>query len=132
MRKLSGLVLVVLTLGACTTAPISQRSAVGSPTTTKTDAAGSQASLRGLAFAQSHCAGCHAVTSGRASSNPEAPSFEAIVNTPGLTAATLGPWLRDSHNFPAMMDFAIAPDQIDDLAAHMLALQRSDYTPPIQ
>jgi hypothetical protein len=72
------------------------------------------------------------VTSGRASSNPEAPSFEAIVNTPGLTAATLGPWLRDSHNFPAMMDFAIAPDQIDDLAAHMLALQRSDYTPPIQ
>ncbi|WP_257541473.1 hypothetical protein [Sphingobium sp. CFD-1] len=45
---------------------------------------------------------------------------------------SLKPWLRDSHNFPAMMNFAIDPEQIDDLAAYMTTLQRRDYTPPIQ
>lgn len=89
------------------------------------------AQLRGLAFAQQHCSACHAVDTG-ISPKPEAPSFEAIINTPGLTARTLNPWLRDSHNFPEIMNFKIAPGQIDALAAYMLTLKNPDYRPPIQ
>lgn len=92
-----------------------------------TDAARSD----GLAFAQRHCAACHAIDAG-ISPRPEAPSFEAVINTPGLTAETLRPWLRNSHNFPAIMNFEIAPDQIDALAAYMLTLRSPDYKPAAQ
>src|SRR3546814_5734249 len=67
------------------------------------DRAENTAAKRGMAFARSHCAACHAVGTGM-SPKPEAPSFEAIVNTPGLTAETLKPWLRDSHNYPEIMN----------------------------
>ena len=86
---------------------------------------------QGLAFAQKHCSICHAIDTG-ISPKPEAPSFEAIINTPGLTAQTLNPWLQDSHNFPEIMNFEIAPEQIDTLAAYMLTLKNADYRPPIQ
>lgn len=89
------------------------------------------AAARGLAFARTHCSACHAVNMG-ISPKPEAPSFETVVNAPGLTADTLKPWLRDSHNYPEVMNFAIAPAQIDDLAAYMLTLQNPAYTPPTQ
>src|SRR3546814_20054105 len=83
---------------------------------------------QGLAFAQKHCSICHAIDTG-ISPKPEAPSFEAIINTPGLTAQTLNPWLQDSHNFPEIMNFEIAPEQIDTLAAYMLTLKNADYRP---
>lgn len=89
------------------------------------------AAKRGMAFAQSHCTACHAVDAG-ISPKPEAPSFEAIVNTTGLAAETLKSWLRDSHNYPEIMNFAIAPAQIDDLATYMLTLKNPGYRPPIQ
>ncbi|NIJ15393.1 mono/diheme cytochrome c family protein [Sphingobium vermicomposti] len=89
------------------------------------------ASARGLNFARTHCSACHAVNMG-ISPKREAPSFEAVVNAPGLTADTLKPWLRDSHNYPEVMNFAIEPAQIDDLVAYMLTLQNSEYTPPTQ
>jgi|GEM_PF-190195 len=85
---------------------------------------------RGLAFAQANCATCHAIGAG-ASPRPQAPSFATVINTPELTAETLRPWLQDSHNFPETMNFAIAPDQIDDLAAYMLTLKDPAYRPPI-
>ena len=132
MRKLPVLALVVLTISACSSGQLSQKAAASRPMPAKAEVAGSERSARGLVFVQAKCSGCHAVTPGRSSPNPEAPPFETVVNTPGLTAATLKPWLRDSHNFPAMMNFAIAPDQIDDLAAFLITLQHSDYTPPIQ
>ena len=78
---------------------------------------------RGLAFAQAHCASCHAVARLKISPHPEAPTFEEVVNTPGLSSETLNSWLRNSHNFPEIMGFEIEPDQIDDLAAYMLTLQ---------
>lgn len=134
MRKLPVLALVVLTISACSSGPKSKGPGANRPTPAQASAAasGSGQSSRGLAFAQANCSGCHAVTAGRGSPNPEAPPFEVVVNTQGLTAATLKPWLRNSHNFPTMMNFAIAADHIDDLAAYMTTLQRSDYTPPIQ
>ncbi len=78
---------------------------------------------RGLAFAQAHCASCHAVARLKISPHPEAPTFEEVVNTPGLSSETLNSWLRNSHNFPEIMGFEIEPDQIDDLAAYMLTLR---------
>lgn len=89
------------------------------------------AAARGLAFARAHCSACHTVNAG-ISPKPEAPSFETVVNSPGLTSATLKPWLRDSHNYPEVMKFAIEPAQIDDLAAYMLTLKNPGYRPPIQ
>ena len=78
---------------------------------------------RGLAFATAHCASCHAVGRPAISPNPEAAPFETIVATPGLNSATLTDWLRDSHNYPEAMQFTIAPDQVEDLAAYMLTLR---------
>src|SRR3546814_19960419 len=95
------------------------------------DRAENTAAKRGMAFARSHCAACHAVGTGM-SPKPEAPSFEAIVNTPGLTAETLKPWLRDSHNYPEIMNFAIAPPQLDALAPYMLHLKTPAYKHPTQ
>ena len=85
----------------------------------------------GRAFAQQRCASCHAVTAGL-SPNPEAPPFAAVVNTPGLSDATLSDWLRRSHNFPQMMNFTIAPEEIDSLAAYMLTLKSPGYRPSSQ
>jgi mono/diheme cytochrome c family protein len=85
----------------------------------------------GLAFAQRHCAACHAVETG-GSPNPQAPPFDAIINQQDLSAETLKPWLRDSHDFPAMMNFAIDPEKIDELAAYMLTLKDPAYRPAIQ
>lgn len=93
--------------------------------------AGTIAAERGKAFAQAHCSACHAVDAG-ISPKPDAPSFEAIVNKAGLSAATLEPWLRNSHNYPEIMNFAIAPAQVEDLAVYMLTLRNPAYRPPIQ
>jgi mono/diheme cytochrome c family protein len=86
---------------------------------------------RGAVFAQAHCAICHSTGSG-SSPKPEAPTFEEIANARGLTIETLRPWLRDSHNYPEVMNFEIEPKQVDDLAAFILTLQSADYRPPIQ
>jgi mono/diheme cytochrome c family protein len=87
---------------------------------------------RGLAFATSHCSGCHAITAGQISPNPEAPPWELVVNKPGLTRATLRTFLRDSHNYPEAMNFTIDQRQIGDLAAYMLTLKSARFKPPIQ
>ncbi len=99
--------------------------------TTSASPVGEAPELRGQAFARTHCAACHAVDAA-ISPKPEAPPFETIVNTPGLTAETLKPWLQDSHNYPEIMKFAIAPAQVDDLTAYMLTLKNPRYRPPIQ
>jgi len=136
MRRLPALTLVALTLGACSSGPTTGETAArplaSAPAVTNAEVPGSEPAARGLAFAQTHCSVCHAVAAGQISPNPEAPPFEAVANTPGLSLATLTPWLHNSHNFPEKMNFAIDPDQIDDLAAYMITLQKSDYSPPTQ
>lgn len=89
-----------------------------------------EAAARGLAFAQSHCASCHAVAGGT-SPHADAPPFADVINDPDLSDETLIPWLRASHNFPAIMNFEIQPDHIDDLAAHMMTLKDPNYKPRI-
>lgn len=87
---------------------------------------------RGKDFAEAHCAACHAIVPDKLSPNPESPPFEAVVNTTGVTARTLGAFLRDSHNFPGAMAFRIQRANVGDLAAYMVTLKRADYRPDIQ
>lgn len=91
----------------------------------------SASASRGLTFAKANCAGCHAVEGSGASPNAEAPAFAAIANMPDLTGETLRQYLRDSHNFPAAMNFSVEPAQIDDLADYVVTLKRADYKPDI-
>ena len=115
---------IVLAAGGCTAGP-------GRPSIPPAASSQDTPAGRGLAFAQARCAACHAVSTGL-SSVPEAPTFESIANTAGLSRETLRPWLRDSHNFPEAMKFTIAPEQVDDLAAYILTLKSPTYRPPIQ
>lgn len=86
---------------------------------------------RGLALAEARCAGCHAVGANQSSPNPESPSFEDVANRPGLTAASLGRYLRDAHNYPAAMDFTIERRHVRDLSAYFVTLRRPGYKPAI-
>lgn len=86
---------------------------------------------RGLTFAQARCAQCHGVMPGTASPNPESPAFEAIANQPELTRVTLATFLRDSHNFPAAMNFSVSAADVDDLTAYLLTLRKPGYKPAI-
>ncbi len=123
MRRVIAIAAVAALAAACQPAPEPQ-SAAADP----------DAEVDGsvLAFAQAACGGCHAVEQYDLSPNPDAPEWPRIVNTPGLTAATLSGWLRDAHNYPVEMDFDLDAPQVDELVAYMMTLQRDDYEPPIQ
>lgn len=130
MPHLPTLVLLTLIAGAAATWPSAQSPASATNRTAKAPRL-SAAAQRGLAFAQTRCAGCHGVARNSGSPNPESPAFEDIVNKPGLTRTTLRAFLRDSHNYPAAMNFTIDRRQIGDLADYMLTLKRRGYRPAI-
>lgn len=119
MTKFVPLAALALTLAACAPTKLPTRQVI--------ELTGQEA--RGYAFAKANCAGCHAITANAASPNPEAPPFDAVVNTKGLTARTLETFLRDSHNFPGQMAFEVDPAKVDDLTAYMLTLKRPCYQP---
>lgn len=78
---------------------------------------------RGLAYAQSACASCHAVEAGQTTSpNPEAPPFEVIANLPGMTPTALNAWLHSPH--PSMPNLIVAPNDRGDVAAYFESLRR--------
>jgi mono/diheme cytochrome c family protein len=89
----------------------------------------SVAARRGLAFAEQRCSACHAVTSNASSPNPEAPPFEDVANRPEVTPASLRQFLRDSHNYPAAMNFAVGAAEVSDLADYMATLRKPGYQP---
>lgn len=119
MQKPLSATLVLLSLAACTAVP-----KLAPIELTEQEA-------RGYAFAKTNCTGCHAITATATSANPEAPHFQAIANTPGLTRETLRTFLRDSHNYPAAMNFTVEPGEVDDLTAYVLTLRKADYKPEI-
>jgi mono/diheme cytochrome c family protein len=86
---------------------------------------------RGRSFAEARCAGCHAVAANHSSPNPESPSFEDIANRSGTTTQTLGQFLRNSHNYPAAMNFTVESARIRDLASYIMTLQKPGYRPAI-
>ncbi|MEO0688847.1 MAG: hypothetical protein AAFY51_00975 [Pseudomonadota bacterium] len=78
---------------------------------------------------QGVCGDCHAVQRPFQSPNPDAPSFEAIANSAGLTEETLSAWLLDAHNYPEQMDFELSEAEAREVADYLVTLQREDYTP---
>jgi len=88
-----------------------------------------RATARGQAFADAHCAQCHAIRANGSSPNPEAPPWDDIANRPGVTADTFATFLSDAHNYPAAMDFTVERGAIRDLAAYLLTLRKPGYRP---
>jgi mono/diheme cytochrome c family protein len=79
----------------------------------------------GLALAQDVCAQCHAVTKGAARSpNANAPRFEAIAKTPGMTSAALHAALQTSHR--TMPNLVLAGDDMANVIAYILSLKGDD------
>jgi mono/diheme cytochrome c family protein len=91
----------------------------------------SAAQQRGLAFAEQRCSACHAVTGNRVSPNPESPPFQDIANRTGVTRSTLRQFLKDSHNYPAAMNFQVEDKQIGDLTDYIMTMHRPGYRPSI-
>ena len=78
---------------------------------------------RGLAYARASCASCHAVEVGHMlSPAPQAPAFEELASTPGMTGRALRAWLNSPHE--TMPHLIVDPDAVDDLAAYLAALER--------
>jgi mono/diheme cytochrome c family protein len=77
---------------------------------------------QGLAYAQKTCSGCHNVLrTGAASPNKDAPPFNQIANTPGMSITALTVWSRTSH--PTMPNLVIPPNDIDNLIAYIMSLR---------
>jgi mono/diheme cytochrome c family protein len=78
---------------------------------------------RGLAYARTHCTGCHAVERGnRRSPNPRAPAFTAVAAVPGMTAMALHAALTTPHR--AMPNIVLDPRDRTAVVDYILSLAR--------
>jgi mono/diheme cytochrome c family protein len=78
--------------------------------------------LNGAAFAQEICAECHAVQAGQPRSpNGQAPTFETVAKTPGMTTIALTAILRTSHR--AMPNIILADDDLRNVIAYIMSLK---------
>ena len=77
---------------------------------------------KGHEFVQQICSECHTVEKGqRRSPNGEAPNFETIAKTPGMTTIALTAVLRTPHR--NMPNIIIADEDLRNVAAYVLSLQ---------
>jgi mono/diheme cytochrome c family protein len=68
------------------------------------------------------CATCHAVLPGQIrSAVAEAPSFEAVAATPGMTAMALNVWLT-AQSHPTMPNIILSPIDVQDVSGYILSL----------
>jgi mono/diheme cytochrome c family protein len=78
--------------------------------------------LKGATFAQQICAECHAVQAGQPRSpNGQAPTFETVAKTPGMTAIALAAILRTSHR--TMPNIILADDDLRNVIAYIMTLK---------
>lgn len=76
----------------------------------------------GAAYAKQVCAACHAVLSNQEFSPlPEAPTFESVANTPGMTELALTVWLQSSH--PTMPNIILKQDDLRNVVAYIRSLE---------
>jgi len=77
----------------------------------------------GAAYAKQICAACHAVLPNeQISPLPEAPTFQSIADTPGMTELALTVWLQSSH--PTMPNIVLEPDDMRNVIAYIRSLER--------
>jgi len=82
-------------------------------------------SQQGPALAHEACADCHLVDKGAGrSTDANAPTFEAIAKTPGLTSAALAVALQTSHR--TMPNVVIKGDDANNIIAYILSLKESN------
>jgi mono/diheme cytochrome c family protein len=77
----------------------------------------------GAAYAKTVCAACHAVLPNeQVSPLPQAPTFQSVADTPGMTEMALTVWLQSSH--PTMPNIVLAPDDMRNVVAYIRSLDR--------
>ena len=75
----------------------------------------------GLKYAQKACSDCHAVERDTEMLFSQAPSFQEVADTEGMTPRALVVWMSTSH--PNMPDLIIPPDDMDNVIAYIMSLQ---------
>ncbi len=76
----------------------------------------------GAAYAKQVCAACHAVLPNQEFSPlPQAPTFESVANTPGMTELALTVWLQSSH--PTMPNIILKQDDLRNVVAYIRSLE---------
>jgi mono/diheme cytochrome c family protein len=79
----------------------------------------------GAAYAKQVCAACHAVLPDeQVSPLPQAPTFQSVANTPGMTELALTVWLQSSH--PTMPNIVLEPDDMRNVVAYIRSLESKD------
>ena len=77
---------------------------------------------KGKAFAEKICADCHAVNRDELQSrNPDAPAFQAIANSPGISWIALSVVLRTPHE--QMPNLVLSPQEQADVIEYILSLK---------
>lgn len=79
---------------------------------------------RGLSFARSHCARCHAVARAGRSRMREAPAFRDLAGR--VPVDDLADVLLEGvgYRHPSMPEFRLEPDDASDLTAYLKSLRR--------
>jgi mono/diheme cytochrome c family protein len=76
----------------------------------------------GKAYADQVCAACHAVQAGELDSPLyEAPPFQEVADTPGMTELALSVWLQSSH--PTMPNIILEQDDLRNVVAYITSLK---------
>jgi mono/diheme cytochrome c family protein len=79
----------------------------------------------GEAYAERVCAACHAVLAyENMSPLPQAPTFQSVADTPGMTELALTVFLQSSH--PTMPNIVLQPDEMRNVVAYIRSLERKD------
>lgn len=79
----------------------------------------------GAAYARGVCAACHAVLANeQISPLPQAPTFQSVADTPGMTELALAVWLQSSH--PTMPNIILKPDELRNVVAYIRSLESED------
>jgi mono/diheme cytochrome c family protein len=76
----------------------------------------------GKEYAERVCVECHDVEAGgEISPNPDAPSFQSVADTQGMSPRALTVWMQTSH--PTMPDLILKPDDMDNVIAYIMSLR---------
>jgi mono/diheme cytochrome c family protein len=78
----------------------------------------------GGAYAEQVCAACHAVLPNeQISPLAEAPTFQSVADTPGMTEMALTVWLQSSH--PTMPNIVLKQDDLRNVVAYIRSLKKN-------
>lgn len=78
--------------------------------------------VTGQKLAEQYCAQCHVIVPGGPAGWTDAPSFEAIANRPGTTAAKLSAFIQKQHMH--MLNTARPRGEADAIAAYIVSLRK--------